>query len=194
MTIIYLMVVMSPLAPLALASPRLAHAITGECSGDCDIDGCPLESRANHTCCCWKKRETPVPVAANTQKSCCAPKTAPSAPAPYAHCAAPATAPAADHGKEAPPIPQADRDAVPPDAVDADDRASGTVVLKCGSPCGNGRLLSLTNGFKHEAMPFRYAGIATPPHASVLHDDYHQRLTSRHSEPPDPPPKLSTVS
>lgn len=56
LTAVYLLIVMSPLAPLALKSPRLAHAITGECSGDCDICGCSLERRANHTCCCWQKK------------------------------------------------------------------------------------------------------------------------------------------
>jgi hypothetical protein len=56
LTAIYLAITMSPLAPLALKSPRLAHAITGECSGDCDICGCSPERRANHTCCCWQKK------------------------------------------------------------------------------------------------------------------------------------------
>jgi len=53
---VYLLITMSPLAPLALKSPRLAHAITGECSGECDICGCSPERRANHTCCCWQKK------------------------------------------------------------------------------------------------------------------------------------------
>jgi hypothetical protein len=56
LTAIYLLITMSPLAPLVLRSPRLAHAITGECSGDCDICGCSLEKQANHTCCCWQKK------------------------------------------------------------------------------------------------------------------------------------------
>jgi hypothetical protein len=54
---IYLLITMSPLAPMALKSPRLAHAITGECSGDCDICGCSPERRANHTCCCCLKKK-----------------------------------------------------------------------------------------------------------------------------------------
>lgn len=56
LTVIYLLITMSPLAPLALKSPRVAHAVTGECSGDCDICGCSLERRADHTCCCWQKK------------------------------------------------------------------------------------------------------------------------------------------
>ena len=56
LTLIYLLITMSPLAPLALKSPRVAHAVTGECSGDCDICGCALDRRASQTCCCWQKK------------------------------------------------------------------------------------------------------------------------------------------
>ena len=56
LTVAYLLITMSPLAPLALKSPRVAHAVTGECSGDCDICGCSPERRASHTCCCWQKK------------------------------------------------------------------------------------------------------------------------------------------
>jgi len=57
LTVIYLMMALSPLAPLVMHSPVAALAVTGECSGDCDICGCSLESRSNHTCCCAKKRQ-----------------------------------------------------------------------------------------------------------------------------------------
>ena len=56
LTAVYLTVTLTPLAPLALQSPSLAHAITGECSGDCDICGCSAETRANRTCCCAQNR------------------------------------------------------------------------------------------------------------------------------------------
>jgi hypothetical protein len=55
LTVIYLFIALSPLAPLALGNSRLAHAMTGECSGDCDVCGCSPEQRANHTCCCQQK-------------------------------------------------------------------------------------------------------------------------------------------
>lgn len=72
LTIIYLAVTLSPLAPLAFHSPRLAHALTGECQGDCGICGCSAEKRANHTCCCQNKKiqEARQKAADN----CCAPK------------------------------------------------------------------------------------------------------------------------
>jgi hypothetical protein len=53
----YLVIAMGPLAPLAMHSRVIAHAVTGECSGDCNICGCSLERRANHTCCCWLKKQ-----------------------------------------------------------------------------------------------------------------------------------------
>ena len=56
LAMIYSLIILSPLAPLALKSPRVAHAATGECSGNCDICGCSAERRANHTCCCWMKK------------------------------------------------------------------------------------------------------------------------------------------
>jgi hypothetical protein len=55
LTVIYHLITMSPLAPVLLKDPRLAHALTGECAGDCDICGCSLEQRANRTCCCQQK-------------------------------------------------------------------------------------------------------------------------------------------
>lgn len=56
LTIIYLVIVCSPLAPLAMQSKHIAHAVSGECSGDCRIDGCSLERSAAHTCCCAQKK------------------------------------------------------------------------------------------------------------------------------------------
>ena len=57
LAMIYSLIIISPLAPLALKSPRVAHAVTGECSGNCDICGCSAERRANHTCCCFMKKK-----------------------------------------------------------------------------------------------------------------------------------------
>jgi len=56
LTAIYFAISVSSLAPLALGSASAAHATAGECSGNCEIDGCSPESRAAHTCCCWQKK------------------------------------------------------------------------------------------------------------------------------------------
>jgi hypothetical protein len=57
LTVIYLLINLSSLAPLALSSATVAHAATGECAVDCDICGCSAEGRANHTCCCCLKKK-----------------------------------------------------------------------------------------------------------------------------------------
>jgi hypothetical protein len=54
--VVYTLITMSPLAPLAIRSPGFAHAVAGQCSGNCEICGCSAERRANHTCCCWMKK------------------------------------------------------------------------------------------------------------------------------------------
>lgn len=52
---IYLVMTMSPLAPVALENTYLAHAMNGECVGDRNICGRSLDPRFNHTCCCQQK-------------------------------------------------------------------------------------------------------------------------------------------
>ena len=55
--VIYGLIVLSPLATqMALRSPVIAHALTGECAGECGLCGCAPERSASHTCCCWQKK------------------------------------------------------------------------------------------------------------------------------------------
>jgi hypothetical protein len=56
MMVLYLFISLSPLLSPALRSKTVLHALTGECSGDCNICGCSPESRAKQTCCCSKKK------------------------------------------------------------------------------------------------------------------------------------------
>lgn len=75
LTAVYLIIVMSPLAPLAMHSKHVAHAVTGECVGDCSICGCSEESRATGTCCCAQKRHLEAKKQASVAaKPCCAKK------------------------------------------------------------------------------------------------------------------------
>ena len=55
--VIYLMVSLSPLTPLVMHSKTVAHALTGECTGDCSTCGCSMESMATRTCCCSIKQQ-----------------------------------------------------------------------------------------------------------------------------------------
>jgi hypothetical protein len=54
--VLYGLIVFSPLAPLALRSTVIVHALTGECAGECGLCGCAPERSASHTCCCWQKK------------------------------------------------------------------------------------------------------------------------------------------
>lgn len=57
--ILYGLIVLSPpAANVALRSPVLAHALTGECAGECGLCGCAPERSASHTCCCWQKKQS----------------------------------------------------------------------------------------------------------------------------------------
>jgi hypothetical protein len=53
LTAIYVVITMSP----AMRFTGIAHAITGEYAGDCNICGCSPKQQVAHTCCCWKKKQ-----------------------------------------------------------------------------------------------------------------------------------------
>lgn len=55
LTAVYLVLAVSPLAPLIMRSPVISHAFTGECVGDCRICGCLANGRAADDCCCRRK-------------------------------------------------------------------------------------------------------------------------------------------
>jgi len=57
MTVLYLLMVFSPLASFAMPGTKSAAMGIRECVGDCDLCGCSQESRAANTCCCSKKRQ-----------------------------------------------------------------------------------------------------------------------------------------
>lgn len=57
LTVIYLMISLSPLALTLMDSKKVAHSVTGECSGDCTICGCSEASRETGRCCCSKKKQ-----------------------------------------------------------------------------------------------------------------------------------------
>ncbi|MDD2897760.1 MAG: hypothetical protein PHI31_03490 [Desulfuromonadaceae bacterium] len=71
LVILYVMMVISPFAPIALQSAVIAHALTGECASDCSICGCSTERSANHTCCCWQKKIQAAHAEEQEQPECC---------------------------------------------------------------------------------------------------------------------------
>lgn len=70
--------IVSPVLSFAVHSTMNTLVVLGECSGNCDLCGCPPAKSKDHTCCCARKRaklaaihddhhESPV-------SSCCATK------------------------------------------------------------------------------------------------------------------------
>ncbi len=174
MTTIYLLIVVSPLASLAMQSKFLTHAVTGECSGDCKIDGCSLERSAAHTCCCWqKKRNEDSKAHEHVKPRCCDIKTA-EPPKKVASCCAPRTE---------------ESDIITEQASASDStpqKTKGTTISS--KPCGSGKLFALLHVETTQHLPFFYTGEILSPEQSILTAITPNRLTSRHGDPPDPPP------
>ena len=196
LTTVYMLIVMSPLAPLAMHSKVVAHAVTGECSGDCDICGCSLESRANHTCCCAKKKQHQASIARFSASGCCAPKaaTAP-ASAKKGCCAASQTAePVVAKNDCCAKNKQHQHVENIQELQQKEERSTTEAVYKCGCPCGKGKLLALSGLGSSELLPTNTSERIEIPHVETLFADLSHRLASRHGEPPDPPPRLSLIS
>ena len=174
LTVVYALIVMSSLLPLAMGSKMVAHAVTGECSGECDIDGCSLESRANHSCCCARKKPGQAVI---VKGSCC---TAPQPDVAKKDCCS--TTVQHQHDEKTPEI-----------GRKAATTRSET-VYKCGSPCGNGRFIAIAGAGSSELLPCRYAEKIVPPHKNSHYPILSQSMISRHAEPPEPPPIISHIS
>lgn len=57
LTVIYTLIIISPLAARVLSSKSITHVLTGECTGDCRSCGCSVEGRVTRSCCCVKKKQ-----------------------------------------------------------------------------------------------------------------------------------------
>ena len=56
LTAIYAVIILSPLAPLAVRSAETAQAVGEGCAAECAVCGCPPEQSAGKSCCCWIKK------------------------------------------------------------------------------------------------------------------------------------------
>jgi hypothetical protein len=152
LTALYVLILLSPLAPFAMNSAEAARAVVRGCSGDCNICGCSPESRASHTCCCAKKRMLQNQVQLH------------------------------DHN---------DGEDDAPECCKKERAESRKTVIACGCPCGNGNQAVLSVNGTSEVLPFHFKEIFSIAHTDTIFSPITHRLTSRHCEPPDPPPKLS---
>jgi hypothetical protein len=144
MMVLYLFISLSPALSPALQSKAVLHALTGECSGDCDICGCSAESIASQSCCCAKKAHKQARTHRNDETPNCCKKL---------------------------PVP------------------TRVVIASCGCPCGSSKAIASSGSKFSEIVPFFFNADLVVP--SVENDQVAlvRQLTSRHGEPPDPPPR-----
>lgn len=188
LTIIYLVIVSSPLMPLVMRSETLAHAFNNECSGDCRIDGCSLERSAAHACCCWQKKSTgrtasngsgskfPSSTTPVKMVSCCIPPPEP--PKKIASCCATKSNGTEEEGGIT-------------EAVSAPPVAEKRQTSISSKPCGSDKLYVLLSVESTQHLPYYFTGEGSSPEHGILIPTFPVSLTSRHLEPPDPPPIIS---
>ena len=178
LTVIYAVISLTPLAPMTLHAKTVLHAVTGECVGDCAVCGCSPESRANGTCCCAQKRKLQQDRAlteADSSKTAMA--TSVAVPTEKRSCCIGKKVEHANDEREANVKPAGNKT---------------TTVLKCGCPCGSGKLFALLTTETTQHLPFLFTGgTVFSPEQSPLTFLPQDRLTSRYIEQPEPPPQNS---
>jgi len=183
MTAVYLLVILAPLAPAVLHSGMITHVLARECAGDCRTCGCSPQRSAARACCCWQKKlaETKKLQHCNEPKSCPT-STAAVNPKPAGSCCS-TSAQHADH----------DEASLATQANATPDKAAATVTVST-CPCDSGKDLTLVAGETIQHIPSRFsAGIPLQP-ATRFSFLQPERLASRASQPPDPPPKILIAS
>jgi len=184
MTAIYLLVILAPLAPAALHSGIFTQALTVECVGDCRICGCSPERSAAHACCCWQKKLAEAKSLRQTaENKSCPTSTAAATPKSAGSCCS-KSAQHADHEDEA---------ASATKANSTTDKETATVSIST-CPCGSGKDLLFAAGEEIQHIPCRY--LSRAPFRTITQFAFLQPelLASRSDQPPDPPPKIYTLS
>ena len=188
----YAIMLLGQLAPMSMGSATIAHAITGECSGDCDIDGCSLASRLNHTCCCWQKKQQRAAMIQTAKSDHCNMKSATLPAVPKKSCCRTKSPQLAESASPCCKNNTRVHDKVPADKSAVNDTHDSQPVYKCGSPCGDSKQLALWGLGKIEWVPFTFS----PSNVVTYEEPYLSfdpvRLISRCDDPPDPPPKITS--
>ena len=181
MTAVYLLLTLSPLVSIGMQSKPFFQALSRECSGDCRLCGCATERSASRSCCCWQKKLAEAKKRANVAASC-TPATSSASPKAASCCQKPATH--EDHDNEA---------AVSPQTGDSPGENTDTISIST-CPCGSGQDLAFSGTEKPQHLPFRFLSGIPLQNATHFAHLPPERLSSRHCEPPTPPPESFTSS
>jgi len=178
LTTIYLLIVFSPLAPLAMQSKLVTHAATEECSGNCGIDGCLLERSADHTCCCWQKKQHEIVDSHHhSNANVCDTHPAPPTEVPKKGSSGCSVQARDTH-----------ENGVESESVSSPAPQKKRATTVSNPPCGSGKLFALWSVESTHHLPFFFTGEIPSPVQNELTFTPPDRLTSRHGDPPDPPP------
>lgn len=179
--VIYLLIAFNPLTLSVMQSKLTTHAVIGECSGDCRIDGCSHERSASHTCCCWQKKHLHDDDTQGHSASGCGKTGAVSHAAAVNHGSC-----CTLHGKEA-----HENGVETETAYTANSQAQHAIVVS-SPPCGSGKEFTLLNGDTTNHLPFFYSSAIRSPEQRRLAASSPHILVSRPGDPPDPPPIITT--
>ncbi|MDD2367607.1 MAG: hypothetical protein PHN84_15770 [Desulfuromonadaceae bacterium] len=179
MTIIYTAALLSPLASVASQIGTDRYAIAKNCSGDCTKDGCSPERSISRTCCCWQKKLLRKPHSIDygnsarqekIQSGCCSAKP-PVMPEKVSCCAS-------DWSQD-----------VSTNIEDSDSYSEESIETSVTSrSCGNGNPFVLLSSESTPHIPFHCLNSNYSPEIDSLSALLVGSLTSRYSDPPDPPP------
>jgi hypothetical protein len=179
-TFMYLLIL---LTPFTLYSKVVAQAFTGECTGNCTIDGCSRKSRAGHSCCCAQKKQTDAGKQKFTEPTDKAVAEVKPSNSGRSSCCTQDSSPHRHDKRKLATAPHSEK------------RPKDPVVITCCSPCGKEKLHLFSVAGSSEILPYIYAErLISPSHEATRYTLLTRRMTSRHAEPPDPPPRQHASS
>lgn len=190
LTVLYLMIALSPLAPLVMKSETIARAVTGECAGDCDLCGCSRESRLSNSCCCSRKRMQQREVCVKSGAGC---NSQLNYGADTRCGSTPPSREAAGVRDCCVKVVQQLAESMASEPAPAEPDLPKT-VYRCGSPCGKGKPQVLLCSSSNDLLPPEASGLIFASHTEPFPSDLYRPLVSCPAEPPDPPPKVTSIS